>query len=175
MSLYAFEGHSPELPDDGSVYIAPGAAVIGRVALGREASVWFNAVLRGDNEPISVGAGTNLQDGVLCHTDPGYPLGIGPGVTVGHAAVLHGCEIGGNSLIGMGAMVMNGARIGRNCMIGARALVTEGKEIPDGALVMGAPGKVVRMLDDAAIAALVRAAAVYRDKLARYRDGLTPL
>ena len=175
MSLYAFEGVSPTLPDDDSHYIAPGAAVIGRVTLGREVSIWFNAVLRGDNEPITVGDGSNVQDGAVFHTDPGYPLTLEAGVTVGHGAVLHSCHVGAGSLIGMGAMVLNGARIGPNCLIGARALVTEGKEIPEGSLVMGAPGKVVRALDEAALDGLVRAADVYRKKIARYRRGLTPL
>ena len=175
MSLFTFEGEAPTLPEDDSHYIAPGAAVIGRVVLGREVSIWFNAVLRGDNEAITLGDGSNVQDGAVFHTDPGYPLTLGTGVTVGHQAVLHGCSVGDGSLIGMGAMVLNGARIGRGCLIGAKALVTEGKEIPDGALVMGAPGKVVRILDAAAIESLARTAAGYRDKIRRYRAGLAPL
>jgi len=175
MSLYALDGVAPSLPEEGECYIAPGAAVIGAVTLGREVSIWFNAVLRGDNEPIVIGAGSNVQDGCVFHTDPGYPLTVGGNVTVGHGAVLHGCTIGDDSLIGMGAMVLNGARIGRGCLIGAKALVTEGKEIPDHSLVMGAPGKVVRSLDAAAVAALGRAAEVYRAKIARYRSGLEAL
>ena len=171
--IYSLDGIAPQIAAD--AWVAPEAVLIGRVILEPEASVWFGAVLRGDNEPIAVGAGSNLQEQTVCHTDMGYPLTIGRDCTVGHKAMLHGCTIGDGSLIGMGATVLNGARIGRNCLIGACALVTEGKEIPDGSLVMGAPGKVVRMLDDAAIAGLVRAAAVYRDKLARYRTGLTPL
>jgi len=175
MSLFAFEGVTPALPEDDSHYIAPGAAVIGRVVLGREVSIWFNAVLRGDNEAITLGDGSNVQDGAVFHTDPGFPLTLGAGVTVGHQAVLHGCTVGDGSLIGMGAMVLNGARIGRGCLIGAKALVTEGKEIPDGALVMGAPSKVVRILDADAIAGLARTAMVYREKIRRYRAGLAPL
>jgi len=174
MSLYAFEGVAPTLPDDESAWIAPGARVVGAVILGPEVSVWFNAVLRGDNEAITLGHGSNVQDGCVFHTDPGFPLTLGKGVTVGHGAVLHGCTVGDNSLIGMGAMVLNGARIGRNCLIGARALVTEGKEIPDNSLVMGSPGKVIRQIDADGRADLEKAAGVYRDKIARYRTGLKP-
>lgn len=175
MTLYNFEGHSPLLPASGDVYVAPGARLIGQVTLREGASVWFNAVLRGDNEPIVIGAGSNIQDGAVCHTDPGFPLDIGDEVTVGHGAILHGCTIGGGSLIGMGAVVLNGARIGRGCLIGANALVTEGKEIPDFSMVLGQPARVVRSLDAAAVANLRAAAAVYRARIARYRDGLGTL
>ena len=175
MSLYALDGVAPELPDDASHYIAPGARVIGRVILGPDVTIWFNAVLRGDNEAITLGRGTNVQDGAVFHTDPGFPLTLGEGVTVGHSAVVHGCTVGDGSLIGMGAMVLNGARIGRNCLIGAKALVTEGKEIPDNSLVMGSPGKIVRELDAEAIAGLARTAEGYRARGARYRAGLEAL
>lgn len=123
--------------------MAPTAVLIGKVRLEADASVWWNTVLRGDNELITIGGGSNIQDACICHTDPGFPLVVGPYVTVGHAAVLHGCEIGESSLIGIGAIVLNGARIGRNCLIGAKALIGENKTIPDNSLVMGIPGKVV--------------------------------
>ena len=131
-------------------WIAPTAVVIGKVRLENNASVWWGAVLRGDNEPITVGEGSNIQDGCVLHTDPGYPLTIGKDVTVGHLAMLHGCVIGDNSLIGIGAVILNGARIGANCLIGAKALIPEGKEIPDNSLVMGAPGQVKREVERAA-------------------------
>jgi carbonic anhydrase/acetyltransferase-like protein (isoleucine patch superfamily) len=142
MTLYALDGHAPEIADD--TWIAPDANLIGRVVLDAAASVWFGCTLRGDNEVIHVGAGTNVQESTVMHTDMGYPLVIGAGCTIGHKVMLHGCTIGENSLIGMGACVLNGARIGRDCLIGAGALITEGKEIPDGSLVMGAPGKIIR-------------------------------
>ncbi|WP_375259753.1 gamma carbonic anhydrase family protein [Citreimonas sp.] len=170
MSVYSLDGHAPEL--GGDVWIAPGAHVIGKVTLGEGASVWFGATLRGDNEPMTVGAGTNLQENVVCHSDPGFPLVIGAGCTVGHKAMLHGCTIGDNTLIGMGATVLNGAKVGRDCLIGAGALVTEGKEIPDGSLVMGVPAKVVRQLDAAAIEGLRASALRYRENAARFAKGL---
>ena len=172
MELMALDGVSPELPADGDWFVAPGARLIGKVRLKRAASVWFNAVLRGDNEWIEIGEGSNVQDGCVFHTDPGCPLTVGPDVTVGHKVILHGCTVGEGSLIGMGAVVLNGATIGRNCLIGANALITEGKEIPDGSLVMGQPGKVVRALDEAALAGLRESAERYRANAARYRRGL---
>ncbi|PVA11595.1 gamma carbonic anhydrase family protein [Pelagivirga sediminicola] len=172
MTLYTFEGHAPETPADGDFWVAPDAHVIGRVVLEAGASVWFGATLRGDNEIIHVGAGTNVQENCVMHTDMGHPLTIGAGCTIGHKAMLHGCMIGDNSLIGMGATVLNGARIGANCLIGAGALVTEGKQIPDGSLVMGAPGKVVRSLDAAAIEGLRQSALGYQDKMRRFKSGL---
>jgi len=175
MTLYALDGMAPTLPEEGEVYIAPGAQVIGNVILHAGASIWFNAVLRGDNEPIEIGPGANVQDGCVFHTDPGYPLTVGADVTVGHGAVLHGCSIGEGSLIGMGAMVMNGARVGPQCLIGAKALIGEGKEIAACSMVLGIPGKVVRTLDAEAAAGLARAADIYKAKLTRYRAGLTPL
>jgi carbonic anhydrase/acetyltransferase-like protein (isoleucine patch superfamily) len=173
MTRYSFEGQMPEIAED--TRIAPDANVIGDVVLGPGASVWFGATLRGDNERISVGAGSNVQENVVCHTDMGYPLWIGAGCTIGHKALLHGCTIGDNSLIGMGATVLNGARIGRNCLIGAGALITEGKEIPDGALVMGMPGKVVRQLDAAGIEGLMASARRYQNRMRQFRDGLQAL
>ena len=175
MTLYALMGTRPTLPEDGDVWIAPGAHVIGHVVLQSAASIWFGAILRGDNEIIHVGAGTNIQENCVLHTDMGFPLTIGPGCTIGHKAMLHGCTIGENSLVGMGATVLNGARIGRDCLIGAGALITEGKDIPDGSLVMGAPGKVIRALDDAAIEGLRESARHYQQNMRKFRDGLTPL
>ncbi len=131
---------------DDQFFIAPTAAVIGKVRLETDASIWWHAVLRGDNELITVGEGSNVQDGSVLHTDPGFPLTIGKGVSIGHLVMLHGCTIGDNSLIGIGAVILNGARIGRNCLIGAKALVLEGAEIPDNSVVLGAPGKVARQV-----------------------------
>ena len=173
MTLYALDGQAPQLAD--SAWAAPDANLIGKVVLEGDASVWFGCTLRGDNEEIRVGAGSNVQENVVCHTDPGFPLRIGSGCTIGHKAMLHGCVIGENSLIGMGATVLNGARIGRNCLIGAGALITEGKEIPDGSLVMGTPGKVVRQLDDSAIEGLRKSARHYQDNMRRFRAGLEAL
>jgi len=173
MTLYSLDGHAPQIAEDS--WIAPDANLIGKVVVEQGASVWFGCTLRGDNETITVGAGSNLQENCVCHTDMGHPLVIGPGVTVGHKVMLHGCEIGENSLIGMGAIVLNGARIGRNCLIGAGALITEGKQIPDGSLVMGAPGKVVRALDEGAIEGLRRSARGYQANMRRFRDALRPV
>ena len=172
MPLYALGEDSPQLPEDGSAYVAPGAQLIGQVVLAPESSVWFNAVLRADNEPIVIGRGSNVQDGCVAHVDPGFPLTVGENVTIGHMALIHGCTIGDGSLIGMGAVVLNGAKIGRDCVIGANALITEGKEVPDRSLVMGQPGKVIRTLDDAAIKGFYMAAASYRARREQYRDRL---
>lgn len=172
MTLYALDGVAPQTPEDGDFWVAPDANVIGKVALESATSVWFGATLRGDNELIRVGAGSNIQENAVLHTDMGYPLVIGAGCTIGHKVMLHGCVIGDNSLIGMGATVLNGAKIGRNCLIGAGALITEGKEIPDGSLVMGAPGKVVRALDAAAVDRLKLSALGYQKNMRRFRDGL---
>ena len=150
MPLYALADRRPTLPTSGRFWIAPTASVIGDVALGDDCSVWFGATMRGDNERISLGAGSNIQDGATLHTDPGFPLVIGENCTVGHNAILHGCTIGDGSLIGMGAIVLNGAKIGRGCLVGAGALVTEGKVFPDGALIVGAPAQARRALGEAA-------------------------
>ncbi len=168
--IYALDGESPEIHPD--AWIAPGAHVMGRVRIGAGASVWFGAVLRGDNEWIEIGDETNVQENSVLHTDWGHPLTIGARCTIGHKAMLHGCAIADGSLVGMGATLLNGARIGAGCLIGACALVTEGKEIADGALVMGAPGRVVRMLDDDARAGLLASAAGYAANARRFRTGL---
>ncbi len=170
MTIYALDGIAPSIAEDS--WIAPDANVIGNVTLEEGGSIWFGCTLRGDNEPIVIGAGSNVQENTVMHTDPGCPLSIGAGCTIGHKAMLHGCTIGENSLIGMGATVLNGAVIGRNCLIGAGALVTEGKEIPDGSLVVGAPGKVIRQLDVAAIEGLRRSALHYQQNMRRFRAGL---
>ncbi|HKL05117.1 MAG TPA: gamma carbonic anhydrase family protein [Roseovarius sp.] len=171
MTLYSLDGHAPQIAAD--TWIAPDANLIGRIVVEPAASVWFGCTLRGDNEEIVIGQGSNVQENCIMHTDMGFPLIIGAGCTIGHKAMLHGCTIGENSLIGMGATVLNGAVIGRNCLIGAGALITEGKEIPDGSLVMGAPGKVVRHLDDTAIDGLRASALHYQHNMRRFRDGLT--
>lgn len=170
MTLYALDGVTPEIAVDS--WIAPDANVIGRVVISDGASVWFGATLRGDNEEIRVGAGSNVQENCVLHTDMGFPLTLGAGCTIGHKVMLHGCSVGDNTLIGMGAVVLNGARIGKNCLIGAGALIAEGKEIPDGSLVMGMPGKVVRALDADAIEGLRRSAVSYQANMRRFRNGL---
>lgn len=170
MTEYVLDGVAPQVDLD--AWVAPDANVIGAVTLMAGASVWFGATLRGDNERITVGLGSNVQEACVLHTDMGYPLEIGANCTIGHKAMLHGCMIGDGSLIGMGATVLNGAKIGKGCLIGAGALITEGKEIPDGSLVMGAPGKVVRVLDMAAQAALLKSAEGYQANMRRFRSGL---
>ena len=170
MPIYALEGISPEI--DASAWVAPGAQIMGKVRLAAEASVWYGAVLRGDNAWIEVGAGSNVQDLTVCHTDVDCPLRIGADVTVGHRAILHGCTIGDGVLVGMGACVMNRARIGAGSLVGAGALVTEDAEIPERSLVLGAPAKVVRAVDDATVAKLLASAAHYVRQAARHRDGL---
>jgi len=171
MMQYTLEGRAPELRGS-EHYIAPSADVIGRVIMGERSSIWFNAVLRGDNEPIHIGEESNVQDGCVVHTEMGAPVTVGTGVTVGHLAVLHGCSVGDHSLIGIGAVVLDRARIGRHCLIGANALVTDGAEVPDRSLVLGSPGKVVRTLGDDEVERLYRSAAIYVDKLRRYREGM---
>lgn len=172
MPIYALDGVSPELPEDGDYWVAPGAQVMGLVTLAAGASVWFNAVLRGDKERLSIGEGSNVQDGCVLHADPGVPLNVGADVTVGHKAILHGCTVGDGSLIGMNAVVLNGAKIGKGCLIGANALVTEGKEIPDGWMAIGAPAKPVRELTEAEKAGLRDSARRYRENMRHFRDGL---
>jgi carbonic anhydrase/acetyltransferase-like protein (isoleucine patch superfamily) len=167
---YSLDGITPEIAAD--AWVAPGARLIGRIALAAGSSVWFNAVLRGDNELIAVGERSNVQDGSVCHTDMGLPLDVGADCTIGHMAILHGCTIGARSLIGMGATVLNGARIGSGVLIGAGALVTEGKEIPDGTLAVGRPAKVVRDLTPAELDGLVASARRYAENAARFRAGL---
>ncbi|MCB1831679.1 MAG: gamma carbonic anhydrase family protein [Chromatiaceae bacterium] len=169
--LFALGEDQVELVGEGQ-FVAPGAVLIGKVILQAQASVWFNAVLRGDNEPIVIGERSNVQDGSVLHTDPGHPLTLGRGVTVGHLAMLHGCEVGDNTLIGINAVILNGAKIGCNCIIGANTLVGEGKVIPDNSMVLGSPGKVVRSLDEAAVTRMQRTANVYVEKSLRYNNQL---
>ncbi len=172
MNIHALGDKSPQLPPKGEYWIAPGAWVLGDVILKPGASVWFGAVLRGDNEPITVGEDTNIQENSVLHTDMGEPLTLGRGVTVGHMAMLHGCTVGDHSLIGIGAVVLGRARIGKNCLIGAGALVTEGKEIPDGSLVVGSPARVVRQLEPGQIAALEASAEHYVQNWRRFARDL---
>ena len=161
------------IPDIGEgVFIAPSADVIGQVVIGDQASIWFNAVVRGDTDSIYIGAGSNVQDNAVLHTDPGIQARIGENVTIGHCAMVHGCTIGDNSLIGINAVILNHARIGRNCLIGANALVPEGMEIPDNSMVLGTPAKIVRTLDDATVASLAESAIAYRDKAASFISSL---
>jgi carbonic anhydrase/acetyltransferase-like protein (isoleucine patch superfamily) len=173
MSVYNLGGIAPELPKDDEYWIAPTAAVIGRVILKKNASVWWGATLRGDNDPITIGENSNVQDGSVLHTDIGSPLTIGANVTVGHMVMLHGCSIGDGSLVGIGSVILNGAKIGKNCLIGANCLITEGKQIPDNALVMGAPGKVVRELSPEQGARLAAGALHYVENWKRYRRELS--
>ncbi|MCJ2012100.1 gamma carbonic anhydrase family protein [Methylobacterium sp. J-076] len=172
MPLYALDDHVPRLADPDRTWIAPDATVIGRVELGLDVGIWFGATLRGDNEPICIGARSNVQEGVVMHVDPGFPLTLGEDVTVGHGAIVHGCTIGDGTLIGMGATILNGAKIGRGSLVGANALVTEGKEFPDYSLIVGAPAKAIRVLDEAAIAGLLDSARRYVENGRRYAKGL---
>jgi carbonic anhydrase/acetyltransferase-like protein (isoleucine patch superfamily) len=172
MPLYALDQDEPTVPAGDRCWIAPDAHVIGRVTLGDDVGVWFGAVIRGDNEPIEVGDGTNIQEGAMLHADPGFPLVIGSGCTIGHHAIVHGCTIGSNTLVGMGATILNGARIGRNCLIGAGALVTEGKEFPDNSLIVGAPAKFKRELDPGEIERLHVSSATYIRNAERFRRSL---
>lgn len=174
MSIYTLGDKTPQLPPQGEYWIAPGAVVVGDVILGRNASVWFGAVVRGDNDPITIGENSNIQDGSVLHSDPGAPLNIGRDVTVGHLAMVHSCDVGDNSLIGIGAVILSRAKIGKNCLIGARALIPEGKEIPDNSLVVGAPGKVIRQLEPRQIAFLTASAQHYVENWKRYAAGLRP-
>ncbi|MBJ7533488.1 gamma carbonic anhydrase family protein [Rhodomicrobium vannielii ATCC 17100] len=172
MAIYALDGISPELPPEGDYWIAPTAVLLGRVVLGRDASVWFGSVLRGDNDPIEIGGGTNIQDMTMIHTDLGAPTRVGRGCTIGHRVTLHGCTVGDNCLIGMGATILNHAVIGDNCLIGAGALITEGKQIPAGSVVLGSPGKLVREVTAAEIEGFKRSAAGYMANARRFRAGL---
>jgi carbonic anhydrase/acetyltransferase-like protein (isoleucine patch superfamily) len=172
---YSLGGVTPTLPASGQFWIAPNATVIGNCILHDNASVWFNAVLRGDNDPITLGENSNVQDSAVLHTDHGAPLTVGCNVTIGHLAMLHGCTIGDNSLIGIGAVVLNHAVIGKNCIIGAKALIPEGKVIPDNSLVMGAPGKVVRDISPEQAQLLIGSALHYVENWKRYQAGLVAL
>ena len=170
MPIYSLGDEPPHI--DASAYVADAAVVIGKVTLRAGSSVWSQAVLRGDNEPIDIGEGSNVQEGAVLHTDTGFPLTVGAGVTIGHQAMLHGCTIGEGSLIGIQAVVLNGAVIGRHCLVGAGAVVTEGKSFPDGSLILGAPAKVVRQLGEADMARMAHGARDYVERSARYRTAL---
>ncbi len=170
---YALDEKRPNIHD--SCFVAPSADLIGAVNLAENASVWFNCVLRGDNEPITIGTNSNIQDGSVLHVDKGWPINIGSNVTVGHKVMLHGCTIADNTLIGMNAVVLNGSKIGKNCIIGANALVTENMEIPDGSLVLGAPAKVVKQIGEKHIKLLKKGADHYVEKSAEYNKSLQPM
>jgi carbonic anhydrase/acetyltransferase-like protein (isoleucine patch superfamily) len=178
MGLYALDETGVRVPSSGAFWVAPNAVVVGNVIIEDNASIWFNAVLRGDNEPIRIGAGSNVQDGSVLHTDPGYPLDLGPDCTVGHMVMLHGCTIGRGSLIGIGAIVLNGAVIGENCLIGAGTLIAEGKRIPARSVVIGAPGKIVRTASDDDIARIRSGVESYQRNWRRFAGlhsaGMTP-
>lgn len=173
MPLYALDGVEPELAAD--CYVAPGAQVMGKVCLAEGASVWFNAVLRGDNEWIEIGARTNVQDGCVLHVDPGFPLKVGADVTVGHSVILHGCTVEDGALIGMGATVLNGARIGRGCLVGANSFVPEGREFPENSLIIGSPARVVRTMEPAQAAMGRTIASHYAERARRFRTALVEL
>jgi carbonic anhydrase/acetyltransferase-like protein (isoleucine patch superfamily) len=175
MGVYELNGVMPILPPEGDYWIAHNATVLGRVELKNQASIWFSAVLRGDNELITIGEGSNIQDGAVLHTDVGLPLSVGRNCTIGHQAILHSCTVGDNSLVGMGATVLNAASIGRNCLVGAKALITEGRVIPDNSLVIGMPGKVVRVLSADEIDGLTKSALGYAENWKRYVRGFREL
>ena len=175
MAIFELDGQAPELPADGRWWIAESASVIGRVRLKTDASVWFNSVLRGDNEWIELGERSQIQDNATLHTDPGFPMTIGPDCVIGHNVILHGCTIGANSLVGMGAILLNGARIGDNCLVGAGALITEGKTFPDRSLIVGAPARAVRTLDAAAIKGIAADADIYVQRFKQYAKALRPI
>lgn len=170
MAIYRYDGVAPEVHE--SCFVAETADVMGRVALHEGASVWYQAVLRGDNELIEIGEGSNVQECAVLHTDPGYPLTVGKGVTIGHQAMLHGCTVGDGALIGIQAVVLNGAKIGRNCLVGAGAVVTEGKEFPDNSLILGAPARVMKTLTDEALAGMRKNAEKYVERGRHHRDTL---
>ena len=173
MPLYAIDGKAPQFEDADTNWIAPDATLIGDIRIGRNAGFWFGVAIRGDGEPITIGADTNVQEHTVMHTDPGFPLTIGQGCTIGHRALLHGCVIGDNTLIGMGAIVLNGARIGNNSLVGAGALLTENKVFADNSLIVGSPAKVIRVLDEAAIERLRVSAAHYVANARRFKAKLT--
>jgi carbonic anhydrase/acetyltransferase-like protein (isoleucine patch superfamily) len=173
--IYELDGHRPELPEAGRYWIAPNASVIGKVRMKLDTSVWFGAVLRGDNEWIELGERSQIQDNATLHTDPGYPMVIGPDCVIGHNVILHGCIIGARSLVGMGAIMLNGSRIGENCLVGAGALITEDKTFPDGSLIVGAPARAIRTLDEETKKRIAAGADVYVRRFKQYAKGLKPL
>lgn len=172
MAIYELDGQAPEFPNEGQYWVADSATLIGRVRLKTDTSVWFGAVLRGDNEWIELGERSQIQDNATLHTDPGFPLTIGRDCVIGHNVILHGCIIGDNSLIGMGAILLNGAKIGANSLVGAGALVTEGKTFPDNSLIVGAPARAIRTLDEKAIAMIRSGADIYVHRSKQYAQGL---
>ena len=172
MPIYEIDGQAPEFPGEGQYYVADTAVLIGRVRLKAEASVWFGAVLRGDNEWIELGERSQIQDNSTLHTDPGFPMVIGSNCVIGHNVILHGCTIGDNSLIGMGAIMMNGVKIGKNSLVGAGSVVPEGKSFPDNSLIVGSPAKAVRTLDDKVHAMIAGGADIYVRRSQRYAKGL---
>jgi len=173
--IYELDGQKPELPEEGRYWVAPSAAVIGKVRLKIDCSIWFGAVLRGDNEWIELGERSQIQDNATLHTDPGFPITIGPGCVIGHSVILHGCSIGPHALIGMGAIVLNGARIGANSIVGAGALITEGKSFPERSLIVGTPARAIRTLDETAAAGIAAGAEFYVGNFKRYAKGLKPV
>lgn len=174
MALYKLGERSIRVPESGNYWVADNATLVGDVTIGENVSIWFNAVLRGDNEPITIGDGSNIQDGCVLHTDPGFPLTVGSDATVGHLVMLHGCTIGRGSLIGIGAIVLNGAKVGEECLIGAGALVPEGKEIPPRSVVMGTPGKIVRQVTPDEMVRLQASAINYATRWPMYKEKLKP-
>ncbi len=174
MALYELEGHRVAVPANGRFWVAGNATVIGRVSLDEDVSIWFNAVVRGDNEPIVIGARANVQDGCVLHTDPGFPLSVGAEATVGHLAMLHGCSVGRGALIGIGAIVLNGASIGESCLVGSGALIPEGKQIPAGCVVMGSPGKIIRQVTERDLERMRWGVQTYVDRGQAYARGLRP-
>ena len=172
MAIYELDGQGPELPADGDCFVAETATVVGKIRMHKGSSIWFGAVLRGDNEWIERGENSNIQDNATCHTDPGFPLTIGKNCTIGHNVVLHGCTIEDGALIGMGSIVMNGARIRRGCVVGAGAVITEGKEFPERSLIIGAPARAIRTLEPEQVEAMTRGAGFYVANGARFKKGL---
>jgi len=173
MAIFRLGNHSPHIHR--SVFVAESAEVIGQVKVHEDASIWYQAVLRGDTESLCIGEGSNIQDGAVLHADPGYPLRVGAGVTVGHQAMLHGCTVGDGTLVGIQAVILNGAVIGKNCLVGAGALVKENAEFPDNSLIIGSPAKVIRQLDDKAIAGLKANAEGYVDKARLHKTRLAKI
>ncbi len=173
--IYELDGQKPDLPEDGRYWVAPSAAVIGKVRLKTDCSIWFGAVLRGDDEWIELGERSQIQDNSMLHTDPGFPMAIGPGCVIGHNVILHGCTIGAHTLIGMGAIVLNGARIGANSVVGAGALITEGKSFAEKSLIVGAPARAIRTLDETAAVGIAAGAEFYVRNFKRYAKGLKPI